>query len=163
MKRHLSMKLGTMVTDGLLCICRTMQTTPLLEVRMDGNMFMSRHDLGMTFTFCDTRIITLIGYEPSEVIGKTAYHFHNPIDAPKVGDCHQNLMIKGNSVSKYYRFLGKTGNWVWLQTRATIIYNTANKPQYIVCMNYVISEEEGERYLMLEEHQHANPHTERTV
>lgn len=36
------------------------------------------------------RILTLLGYEPSEVIGKTAYHFHNPIDAPKVGDCHHN-------------------------------------------------------------------------
>jgi len=48
------------------------------------------------------------------------------------------VIVKGTSVSKYYRFLGKNDNWVWLQTRATIIYNTANKPQYIVCMNYVI-------------------------
>ncbi|XP_052273596.1 protein similar-like isoform X2 [Dreissena polymorpha] len=163
MKRHVSTKTGQCVADGLLCICRPMQTAPLVEIRMDGNMFMSRHDMGMTFTFCDTRIITLIGYEPDEVLGKTAYHFHNPIDAPKVSICHQNLIAKGSSISKYYRFMGKNENWVWLQTRATIIYNTANKPQYIVCMNYVISEEEGERYLMLEEHQHANQERENTV
>ena len=36
------------------------------------------------------RIITLIGYEPNEVIGKTAYYFHNPLDAPRVSDCHSN-------------------------------------------------------------------------
>ena len=34
------------------------------------------------------RILTLIGYEPNEVIGKTAYYFHNPLDAPRVSDCH---------------------------------------------------------------------------
>ncbi|XP_052766703.1 hypoxia-inducible factor 1-alpha-like isoform X2 [Mya arenaria] len=163
MKRHLSSKTGQCTMDGLLCVCRPMQTTPLVEIRMDGNMFMSRHDLGMTFTFCDSRIITLIGYEPNEVVGKTAYNFHNPIDAPKVSICHQNLIAKGSSVSKYYRFISKNEAWVWLQTRATIIYNTANKAQYIVCMNYVISEEEGERYLMLEEHQNANNREETTI
>lgn len=150
-KRHRSSKTGKITSDGLLCICRPMQTTSIMEIRMDGNMFMSRHDLKMTFTFCDTRIITLIGYEPNEVIGKTAYYFHNPLDAPRVSDCHSKLIVKGTSVSKYYRFLDKNGGWVWLQTRATIIYNTSSKPQYIVCMNYVISEEEGERFLMLEE------------
>ncbi|ELT93887.1 hypothetical protein CAPTEDRAFT_107169 [Capitella teleta] len=105
---------------------------------MDGNMFMSRHNLDMTFTFCDTRILTLVGYEPDELIGKTAYHFHNPLDADKIKGCHSNLIHKGTSVSKYYRFLGKTGEWVWMQTRATIIFSAGNRPQYVVCMNYVI-------------------------
>ncbi|KAL5008784.1 hypothetical protein ScPMuIL_014365 [Solemya velum] len=139
--------------DGLLCICRPMQTNSILEIRMDGNMFMSRHELDMRFTFCDPRIITLIGYEPGELIGKTAYQFHNPLDAKKVSNCHSSLIVKGTSVSKYYRFLGKSGDWVWMQTRATIIYNTSNSPQYVVCMNYVISEEEGQRYLMMETEQ----------
>jgi len=40
---------------GLLAMVRPMQTTPILEIRLDGNMFMSRHDLAMTFTFCDSR------------------------------------------------------------------------------------------------------------
>ena len=46
--------------------------------------------------------------------------------------------MKGTSATKYYRFMGKNCSWVWLQTRATIIYNTNNVAQYIVCMNYVI-------------------------
>lgn len=40
-------------------------------------------------TFYFYRIATLIGYDPEEVIGKTAYQFHNPLDAKLVGDCHQ--------------------------------------------------------------------------
>ncbi|XP_041353639.1 hypoxia-inducible factor 1-alpha-like isoform X2 [Gigantopelta aegis] len=139
--------------EGMTCVCRPVQTNSILEIRLDGNMFMSRHDLDMKFTFCDPRIITLIGYEPREVIGRTAYYFHNPLDAQKIQSCHSTLIVKGNSVSKYYRFCGKNGDWVWMQTRATIIYNTSNKPQYVVCMNYVIGEEEGQRCLMMEQDQ----------
>ena len=41
---------------GMVAVIRPMQcASSILEIRMDGNMFMSRHDLGMTFTFCDTR------------------------------------------------------------------------------------------------------------
>lgn len=36
------------------------------------------------------RILTLVGYEPVELIGKTAYHFHNPLDAEKIKGCHNN-------------------------------------------------------------------------
>ncbi|XP_033105037.1 hypoxia-inducible factor 1-alpha-like [Anneissia japonica] len=136
--------------EGLICLCRPIQPQPILEVRMDGNMFMSRHRMDMSFTFCDPRIITLIGYEPHELIGKTAYQFHNPLDANKVSDCHAKLIVKGSSSTKHYRFLGKNGDWVWMQTKATIIYNTNNEAQYVVCMNYVIGQEEGDRYLMLE-------------
>eukprot|EP00918_Siedleckia_nematoides_P046283 GHVU01101465.1.p1 GENE.GHVU01101465.1~~GHVU01101465.1.p1 ORF type:complete len:667 (-),score=68.00 GHVU01101465.1:1938-3938(-) len=59
--------------------------------------------------------------------------------------------MKGSSVSKYYRFLGKTSEWVWMQTRATIIYNPSSQPQYVVCMNYIIGEDEGQRYLAIEQ------------
>ena len=34
------------------------------------------------------RIVTLIGYEPAELIGKTVYQFHNPLDAQKVHTCY---------------------------------------------------------------------------
>ncbi|VDI79987.1 hypoxia-inducible factor 2 alpha [Mytilus galloprovincialis] len=151
LKMRKTNKANNFATTGLLCTCKVMQTNSILEIKMDGNMFMSRHDLGMTFTFCDPRIITLIGYEPSEVIGRTAYQFHNPLDAERVRNCHSNLIVQGSSVSKYYRFVGKNCDWVWMQTRATIIYNTNNVPQYIVCMNYIISEEEGVRVLMEED------------
>lgn len=48
------------------------------------------------------------------------------------------VMAAGTSISKYYRFLSKNNEWCWLQTRATIVYNTAKQPQYIVCMNYIV-------------------------
>eukprot|EP00058_Branchiostoma_floridae_P021100 XP_002606590.1 hypothetical protein BRAFLDRAFT_72659 [Branchiostoma floridae] len=55
------------------------------------------------------------------------------------------MIHAGQSTSKYYRFMGKLGDWIWMQTRATIIYNTGGSAQYVVCMNYVVSENEARR------------------
>jgi hypothetical protein len=49
------------------------------------------------------------------------------------------VISKGQSVSKSYRFLMKTGDWMWLQTKAVISYNTrSQKAQFITCYNYVV-------------------------
>ncbi|ESO96455.1 hypothetical protein LOTGIDRAFT_159865 [Lottia gigantea] len=144
-------------TEGLMCICCPVQSSAILEVRMEGQMFMSRHNMDMTYIYCEKRIVTLIGYEPTDLIGKTCYQFHNPLDVKKISSCHSNLLAKGASTSKYYRFLGKSGDWVWMQTQATIIYDAENKGKYVVCMNYIISKEDGEKYLKYEEEQNGIP------
>ena len=33
--------------------------------------------------------------------------------------------------------MGKSGRWVWMKSRGTVIYNTNHEPQYVVCINYV--------------------------
>lgn len=39
--------------------------------------------------------------------------------------------------------LAKQGGYVWVETQATVIYNTKNsQPQCIVCVNYVLREVE---------------------
>ncbi len=40
---------------GLVAICRPLHSTPIVEIKMDGNMFITRHNMEMRFTFCDTR------------------------------------------------------------------------------------------------------------
>ena len=55
LKMRSSSQPGGYAMDGMICICRPMQTNSILEINLDGNMFMSRHDLGMRFTFCDPR------------------------------------------------------------------------------------------------------------
>ncbi len=47
------------------------------------------------------------------------------------------VLVKGTGVSKFYRFMGKTGRWVWMKSRGTVIYNSNQQPQYVVCINYV--------------------------
>ena len=40
-----------------MAVVRPVADDPLVEIRVDGNMFMSRHDLGLRFVFCDPRSV----------------------------------------------------------------------------------------------------------
>ncbi|RUS86581.1 hypothetical protein EGW08_005662 [Elysia chlorotica] len=136
-----------LVVKTMILLCRPVRTESVLEIRPDGNMFISRHDLGFHFIFCDPRVATLIGYEPSDMLGRTAYQFHSPWDAIICKHCAKQLILSGTAVSGYYRFLSRTGAWVWMVTSATIIYDTRRHPQYIVCKNYIVSATVAERDL----------------
>ncbi|CAH1792592.1 unnamed protein product [Owenia fusiformis] len=137
--------------SGISCICRPLQPVPLLEVRMDGTMWMSRHSMDMKILSCDAKVSSLMGYGVDDLVGKSVFQFHNVFDMKKCYECHKGLMEKGTGMSKYYRFAGRNTDWVWTQTRATLIYQANNQPQYIVCMNQIIGLEEGNRYLAEEE------------
>lgn len=46
--------------------------------------------------------------------------------------------------TRYYRFLTRTGGWVWMQSYATIVHNSrSSRPHCIVSVNYVLSQIEG--------------------
>ena len=48
-------------------------------------------------------------------------------------------MTKGEGLSGYYRFMNQFGQFIWLQSRATLMFDSrTGKPSYIVCMNFVI-------------------------
>lgn len=52
-------------------------------------------------------------------------------------------MEKGEGNSGYYRFLTKSQQWIWLQTRFYISYHQWNsKPEFIVCTHRVVSNAE---------------------
>ncbi|XP_070181696.1 uncharacterized protein [Littorina saxatilis] len=142
----------------MVCVCRPLQSQSILHIPLGGNMFISRHDMRLTYTYCDPRVLFLIGYDPSYLIGRSAYLFHNPVDAHKCSECHSLLIKTGSGVSAYYRFLGRTGVWVWMQTKATIVSDTRGQPQYVVCNNYIISEKEAERSHQMELQQQGQGH-----
>ena len=39
----------------MLALIHTIPQIPILEVQLDGNVYMSRHDLNMKYTFADPR------------------------------------------------------------------------------------------------------------
>lgn len=53
------------------------------------------------------------------------------------------VMEKGEGNSGYYRFLIKSQQWIWLQTRFYISYHQWNsKPEFIVCTHRVCTHAE---------------------
>ena len=49
------------------------------------------------------------------------------------------VMTKGEGLSGYYRYLTRHGNFIWMQSHATMIHdNRTGDPSYIVCVNFII-------------------------
>ena len=72
-----------------VCVCVFVLTAPSSHEQKNGIVLKRL----ITWSFCVfsiSRILTLVGYEPSELVGKTVYHFHNPLDAQKIQSCHAN-------------------------------------------------------------------------
>ena len=49
------------------------------------------------------------------------------------------VMTKGEGLSGYYRYLTHHGTFIWMQSRATMMYDSrTGNPSYIVCVNFII-------------------------
>ncbi|KAJ8924027.1 hypothetical protein NQ315_006804 [Exocentrus adspersus] len=58
------------------------------------------------------------------------------------------VFAKGQCETNRYRFLAKTGGYAWVVTQATLIYDKMQKPQSVVCVNYVIRKLENGKVLL---------------
>nr|XP_033807066.1 hypoxia-inducible factor 1-alpha [Geotrypetes seraphini] len=125
----------------LVLICEPIPHPSNIEVPLDKKTFLSRHSLDMKFSYCDERITELMGYEPEELLGHSIYEYYHALDSDHLTKTHQDMFTKGQVTTGQYRMLAKQGGYVWVETQATVIYNTKNsQPQCIVCVNYVLSE-----------------------
>ncbi|XP_005986474.1 hypoxia inducible factor 1 subunit alpha a isoform X1 [Latimeria chalumnae] len=124
----------------LVLICEPIPHPSNIEVPLDSKTFLSRHTLDMKFSYCDERITELIGYQPEELLGRSVYVLYYALDSDHLTKTHHDLFTKGQATSGQYRMLAKEGGYVWVETQATVIYNTKNsQPQCVVCVNYVLS------------------------
>lgn len=131
-----------------------------------GVEFISRHSRDGKFTFVDQRVLQLLGYTPSELLGKSCFEFFHREDEPhmresfeegqltslqhhfvrsllKIVLIHLNLVLsvlkmKGQVVSVLYRFRAKNGEYICLRTSAFAFLNPYTEDiEYIVCTNIV--------------------------
>ncbi|XP_048803875.1 hypoxia-inducible factor 1-alpha isoform X3 [Lagopus muta] len=124
----------------LVLICEPIPHPSNIEVPLDSKTFLSRHSLDMKFSYCDERITELMGYEPEELLGRSIYEYYHALDSDHLTKTHHDMFTKGQVTTGQYRMLAKQGGYVWVETQATVIYNTKNsQPQCIVCVNYVLS------------------------
>ncbi|XP_023722628.1 protein similar isoform X5 [Cryptotermes secundus] len=112
-----------------------------IEIPLDHQTFLSKHNLDMKFTYADDRIGEFLGYNPDELLGKSVYEYHHALDSEAVEKGFKSLFSKGQCETGIYRFLAKNGGYVWVLTQATLIYGskTGQKPHSVVCVNFVVS------------------------
>ncbi|KAF4084901.1 hypothetical protein AMELA_G00111290 [Ameiurus melas] len=127
----------------LVVLCEPIPHPSSMDTPIGGKTFMSRHSMDLMFTYCDESVRNLMGYTPEDLVGRSVYDFYHALDVDNMTKNHQNLCAKGQVVSGHYRMLAKHGGYVWVETHATVIYNSRNsQPQCIVCINYVLSDVE---------------------
>lgn len=99
--------------------------------------FISRHSIDGKFTFVDQRVMNVLGYVPTDLIGKSCYEFFHIEDQSHMKEnFDQVLKQKGQMFSVMYRFRAKNREWVWLRTQAYAFLNPYNDEiEYIVCTN----------------------------
>ncbi|XP_076441609.1 hypoxia-inducible factor 1-alpha-like [Babylonia areolata] len=132
-----------------------------IEMPMDQNTFLSKHDMNMRFTYCDERVKELIGYNSDDLEGKSVYDYHHAVDSEIVEKAYKDLLGrgKGQTMTGQYRFLARGGGWVWVVTQATVIYNSRNqKAQWVVCVHYVLSKVEQKDLVLSEVQMPTGPH-----
>ncbi|KAK3096971.1 hypothetical protein FSP39_005278 [Pinctada imbricata] len=99
--------------------------------------FISRHSIDGKFTFVDQRVSPVLGYQPQELLGKSAFDFYHPEDKNILKETFdQVLKLKGQVMSMMYRFRASNHEYVWLRTSSFSFQNPyTDEVEYIVCTN----------------------------
>nr|WLF82684.1 hypoxia-inducible factor 3 alpha subunit [Tor putitora] len=124
----------------LTLLCEPIPHPSSVEFPLDSSTFLTRHNMDLSFTQCDGRVTELVGYQPDDLIGRSAYEFYHALDFDHVTRSLHILFSKGQVCTSHYRFLAKNGGFVWTETQATVLYNSkTSQPEAVVCLNFILS------------------------
>ncbi|XP_070258677.1 LOW QUALITY PROTEIN: hypoxia-inducible factor 3-alpha [Myotis yumanensis] len=85
-------------------------------------------------------IADVAGYSPDDLIGCSAYEYIHALDSDAVGQSIHTLLSKGQAVTGRYRFLARSGGYLWTQTQATVVSGGRGpQSESIVCVHFLIS------------------------
>lgn len=86
-----------------------------------NNCFFTKHSLNGDYIYASDSVLTITGYEPHELIGKSAYEFFHPFDIRNIVTSH--LTIKTTIDVVFYRFRNSKGEFIWVKTYSQQIDN----------------------------------------
>lgn len=86
------------------------------------------HELDATYKFVSPSCQDLLGYMPSDLIGKSPFQFMHPDDVPKLQQGAHQSTKEGHSVTNVeYRFQKKDGSYLWLESYSNPIKDSSGK------------------------------------
>nr|XP_057918373.1 endothelial PAS domain-containing protein 1 isoform X2 [Doryrhamphus excisus] len=128
------------------CLLLTCQTLPISHTLLSTHTFGSQHSMDMRFTHCDHRVMTLLGYSPHELVGRSIYELCHTLDTNSLTKYHLNLYLKSQSVSGQYRMMVRGGGYVWVESHSAVVPGARPPksrpcpppPLCIICITYVL-------------------------
>ena len=85
----------------------------------------SLHDPSGVYLYASPAAKSLLGYEPSELIGRSAYEFMHPEDLANVGRIHSTILKSPDLYSLVFRIRRKDGNYLWIETTSRAVRDPA--------------------------------------
>ncbi|KOS66228.1 hypothetical protein AEA09_19350 [Lysinibacillus contaminans] len=97
--------------------------------------FISTHTVSGVYTYASPICQLLLGYHPSELIGKSACHFFHPEDRKKIKH-FDDLSIKQHEIQTItYRIRCKNKKYIWFETKFQRLFASDGNYEEIICIS----------------------------
>ena len=127
-----------------------------------GDMI-SAHAPDGTYRYASAASKSLLGFEPDELIGTSAYEHFHPDDVAKVEVAHASA-LEGAPLTVAYRLRRKDGNYVWVETTTRVICRDGtDEVEEIVCSTRPIEDRPAVDYLSGEAYKTRREQIERVL
>ncbi|XP_072345754.1 neuronal PAS domain-containing protein 4-like [Scyliorhinus torazame] len=125
-----------------IAFCTPLDTRPrLFDNHLFLGFFESQHAKDMMFTELSDSVGYYLGYQKTELIGKSWYNLLHPQDLPHASAQHSRFLSGGNEarVEMVVRLQCKDALWTWVYMVTQV--ESAEVP--MLCYNYIVSESEA--------------------
>jgi hypothetical protein len=75
------------------CVVHIVSAPSILEIRVEGNAFTTRHDLHMRIIFYDERMRDVLGYSKKDLIGQSLFTLHHHDDLAVTEKCSRKGLL----------------------------------------------------------------------
>jgi PAS domain S-box-containing protein len=83
----------------------------------------SRHDTQGNYLYVSPSCRTLLGYEPEELVGHSAFEFIHPDDVPTIDQVRSNIIERPIDYTTLTRVRRKNGDYIWLESTGHTIFD----------------------------------------
>ncbi|MGC9528271.1 MAG: PAS domain S-box protein [Limnospira sp.] len=111
----------------------------------------SRHDAEGIYRYASPASRALLGYEPEELVGRSAYEFFHPEDVDRIKKSHQILLDTSDVDTVSYRVRRRDGTFIWFETTSHSLRDPeTGQIQEIVSISRDITERKQAEDVLLE-------------
>ncbi|XP_071802196.1 uncharacterized protein [Asterias amurensis] len=131
------------VIMGFTAVAQSLPPPTINEIHLEPTMFVCKLDLDFTIIFCEAKIQEFIDLSAEDVTDRNFYSFLHAQDIANMRVCHNDLLNKGQMITRYYRWMCKSGGYIWIQSTATLAYARTSNDRSFMFINQVISHAEA--------------------
>lgn len=118
------------------------------ELKLEPTSFVCKVSVDFKITYCDERVVDFLDYTVDEVVGRNLYSFLHAQDVRQMRQRHLDMLSKGQTITGYFRWMCKTGGYVWLQATAILLIAKNTSDSAFIFIMQVISEIESKSVVM---------------